>query len=119
MVLTRGNRRWVIALTLIVALWLSILPLPVWTQWARPEWVAMVLIYWVIALPERVGIGVAWSVGLIQDIVEGSLLGQHAFALAVLAYVALISSQRLRMFTPIQQAAVIFVLIGVNMRKRW
>lgn len=114
MVLNRANGRWVIALSLITALWLAILPLPLWAQSGRPELVAMVLLYWVIALPERVGIGVAWMVGFVQDILEGAPLGQHAFALAVLAYLALILYQRLRMFTPVQQASVIFVLIGIN-----
>ncbi len=109
-----GNARWVIFLSLVVALLLSIVPLPLWAKWGRPELVAMVLVYWVIALPERVGIGVAWMTGIVQDIVEGAPLGQHAFALAVLAYLALILYQRLRMFTPVQQAAVIFVLIGMN-----
>ena len=112
--LNPANGRWVILLTFLVALWLSIVPLPLWAQWGRPALVAMVLIYWVIALPERVGIGVAWLVGLAQDIVEGIPLGHNAFALAVLAYLALILYQRLRMFTPVQQAAVIFVLIGLN-----
>lgn len=106
--------RWVIVMTLLVALLLSILPLAPWAQWSRPEFVAMVLIYWVIALPERVGIAVAWCVGLAQDILEGSPMGQNAFALAVLAYLALILYQRLRMYTPVQQAGVVFILIGLN-----
>jgi len=104
----------VILATLVVALWLSVIPVPLWAQTGRPEFVALVLLYWVIALPERIGIGAAWMVGFVQDIVEGSPLGQNALALAVLAYLALILYQRLRMFTPVQQAAVIFVLIGVN-----
>ena len=74
----------------------------------------MVLIYWVIALPERVGIGIAWMTGLVQDIVEGAMLGQNALALAVLAYLGLILYQRLRMFTPMQQGGVVFVLVGLN-----
>ena len=74
----------------------------------------MVLIYWVIALPQHVGIGWAWLVGLVQDIIAGTPLGQNALALAVLAYLSLILYQRLRMFTPVQQALVIFVLIGLN-----
>lgn len=114
MVLNAAHGRWVIVLSLAVALLLNIIPLPLWAQWGRPELVAMVLIYWVIALPERVGIGIAWSVGLAQDIVEGALLGQNALALSVLAYLVLILYQRLRMFTPIQQAGVVFVLIGLN-----
>jgi rod shape-determining protein MreD len=109
-----SNGQWVIALTLIIALWVSIVPVPLWGQSGRPEFVAMVLLYWVIALPERVGISIAWGVGFVQDVVEGSPLGQNALALAVLAYLALVLYQRLRMYTPVQQAAVIFVLIGIN-----
>lgn len=114
MVLHPGSGRWVILLTLMGALLLSIVPLPLWATSGRPELVAMVILYWVIALPQRVGIGVAWAVGLLQDIVQGTPLGQHAFALSVLAYLALILYQRLRMYGPVQQAAVIFILIGMN-----
>lgn len=114
MVVSRGNGHWVIGLTFIVALWLAIIPLPLWAQTGRPALVAMVLIYWVIALPERVGIGIAWMVGLVQDIVEGTSMGQNAFALAIVAYLALILYQRLRMYTPLQQAGVVFILIGLN-----
>ncbi|MFA7553728.1 MAG: rod shape-determining protein MreD [Spongiibacteraceae bacterium] len=109
-----GNGHWVIALTFLVALWLAIFPLPVWAEEGRPAIVAMVLIYWVIALPTRVGIGVAWFIGLLQDIIEGVLIGENAFALAIIAYLALILYQRLRMFTPMQQAGVVFVLIGLK-----
>ena len=112
--LSDANGHWVIVLTFVVALWLSVAPVPLWGQAGRPEFVAMVLLYWVIALPERIGITLAWLLGLTQDILEGSPMGQNALALAVLAYLALILYQRLRMYTPVQQAAVIFVLIGVN-----
>ncbi len=114
MVLHRAQGRWVIALSLLLAILLSIIPVPAWAQWGRPEWVAMVLIYWVIALPERVGVGVAWCTGLLLDIVEGTPLGQNALALAVMAYLALILYQRLRMYVPLQQAMVVFVLVGLN-----
>ena len=106
--------RMVIFLTLVAALLLSILPMPLWAQWGRPEWVAMVLLYWVMALPERVGIGIAGLAGLALDIVEGAPLGQNMFALGVLTYLVLILYQRLRMFNPLQQSAVIFVLVGLN-----
>lgn len=103
----------VIAVTFALAILIGIFPLPVWAQWGRPVVVAMVLIYWVIALPERIGIGIAWAIGIIQDIVQGTPLGQNAFALAVMAYLSLILYQRMRMYTPLQQAGVIFVLIGL------
>jgi rod shape-determining protein MreD len=114
MVEPRPNGRWVIVLTLLLALWLSIVPLPEWARWGRPEWVALVLIYWVIALPHRVGIGVAWLTGLSLDLLQGSPLGENAFALGVIAYLALILYQRLRMYALWQQAGIVFVLIGLN-----
>lgn len=114
MVATRSHGGWIIALTLLVALWLSILPLPEWARWARPEWVALVLIYWVIALPQRIGIGMAWLTGFVLDLVEGTPFGQNALALAVIAYLVLILYQRLRMYAPWQQAGVVFVLIGID-----
>lgn len=103
----------VIAATFALSILFGIVPLPLWAQWGRPVIVAMVLIYWVIALPERIGLGVAWMVGIVQDVVQGTPLGQNAFALAVLAYLSLILYQRMRMYTPVQQAGVIFVLIGL------
>lgn len=114
MVVSPGNASWVIVLSLLVAELMNVFPLPLWAQWGRPEMVALVLIYWVIAVPERVGIIIAWLVGLTQDIVEGAPLGQNALALAVLAYLALLLYQRLRMYTPLQQAGVIFMLVGLN-----
>lgn len=109
-----ANGRGIIAATLVIAMWLSVMPLPDWARWARPEWVAMVMIYWVIALPHRVGIGVAFFTGLVLDMVEGSPLGENAFALAVVAYLGLILYQRMRMYAPWQQAGIVFVLIGLN-----
>ena len=110
----RASGRGIIAATLVIAMWLSVMPLPEWARWARPEWVALVMIYWVIALPQRVGIGVAFCTGLLLDLVEGSPLGENAFALAVIAYLGLVLYQRMRMYAPWQQAGIVFVLIGLN-----
>jgi rod shape-determining protein MreD len=110
----KASGRGIIVVTLVIALWLSVIPMPDWARWARPEWVAMVLIYWVIALPHRVGIGAAFFTGLALDLVEGEPLGQNAFALGVVAYLALILYQRMRMYTAWQQAGIVFVLIGLN-----
>lgn len=112
--MTAPHAFWVILLSLAAAMVLSIVPVPVWAQWARPEWVALVLIYWAVALPHRVGIGMAWLTGLLLDLVEGVPLGQNALALAVVAYVALILYQRMRMYAAWQQAGIVFVLIGLN-----
>ena len=105
---------WVIALTFLVALMLSAVPLPEWIQWGWPKWVAMVLIYWVIALPHRVGVSVGWIIGLFLDILQGSLLGQNALALSLVAYLAHSLHQRLRMYSVLQQSAMVLVLLGIN-----
>jgi rod shape-determining protein MreD len=77
---------WVIVVSFLLAFWLSEIPLPGGLDRFRPDWVAMVLIYWGMALPHRIGIGVGWGVGLLLDVGRGGLLGQHALALAVVAY---------------------------------
>ena len=105
---------WLIALTVITAVLLSVVPLPVWAQWGRPEWLALVLLYWVIALPHRVGLATAFGCGLLLDLVEGTPLGQNALALVLVAFVGQILYRRLRMFAAWQQAGTVFVLIGLH-----
>lgn len=108
----------IIVATLLVGMVFAVLPLPDFVPaelgFLRPDWVAMVLVYWLIALPHRVGIIVAWVTGLVVDVLLGSLLGQHALAYVVIAYIALNLYQRLRMFTVWQQALVLFALLGLN-----
>ena len=103
-----------IAGSLVLALVLSILPMPVWAEWGRPEWLALVLIQWCLLVPNRVGITIAWLAGLMLDMLERAPLGQNALALSVMIYLVLLLYQRLRMFTPWQQMAVVFVLIGLE-----
>lgn len=110
----RSRGGWLIALTIIVAAILGIVPLPEWLEQWRPEWVALVLVYWVIAAPHKVGLIVAWLTGFFVDVLEGSLLGLNALALTLIAYVALNLYQRLRMFTPLQQSTTILMLIGLQ-----
>ncbi len=114
MSLTRHNGGWVIAFTFIAALALTMLPLPDWAEGFRPEWVAMVLVYWCLALPDRVGVGIGWSMGLLLDVVRGALLGQNALALAFIAYVVVNLYQRLRIFPLWQQALFVLVLIALD-----
>ena len=105
---------WVILLSFLVAYVLAVLPLPQWLLWARPEWVALALIYWTIALPHRVGITTALLLGVGLDVLEGAVIGQNAFALVVVALLSLVLYQRLRVYSLVQQAGVVFVLIGIN-----
>ncbi len=105
---------WVILVTFIAALVLAVLPLPHSLLWGRPEWLALVVIYWTIAVPERVGIFSGLVLGLLLDVLEGAVLGQNALALAATALLVSILYQRLRVFSLWQQAAIVFVLVGIN-----
>lgn len=105
---------WVIACSFAVAFMLAVIPLPHAMLWARPEWVTLVLIYWVIALPQRIGILTSFLVGLLLDSLEGAVLGQNALSLSVVAYLALVLYQRIRQFNMWQQAAVVFMMVGIN-----
>ncbi|HUM92196.1 MAG TPA: rod shape-determining protein MreD, partial [Candidatus Competibacter sp.] len=67
--------RWIIVLSFLIAFLLGGVPLPDSLERFRPDWVAMVLIYWNMALPHRVGIGIGWLVGLLMDVGRGGLLG--------------------------------------------
>ena len=104
---------WIIALSFAVAFMLTAVPLPEWAANWRPAWVALVLIYWCMALPERIGIGTAWFLGLLLDVQQGTLLGQHALGLATIAWLTVKYHQRVRVFPLAQQALVVcgYVLI--------
>jgi len=97
----------IIVLSFVIAFMLTAMPLPDWALNWRPAWVAMVLIYWCMALPERVGIGIAWMLGLLLDVQQGTFLGQHALGLAVIAYITVKSHQQMRVFPLIQQAMLV------------
>jgi len=112
---SRAHGLWVIFLTFFIAYLLAIVPFPSWAMSYRPEWVPLVLIYWVMALPYRVGIGSAWVAGLLLDILEGSILGLNALALVILAYITLSLHKRLRMFSLSQQSGLIIALVGLNL----
>ena len=105
---------WLIVTSFLVAYVLAVLPMPQWLMWARPEWVALILIYWAIALPHRVGILSALALGIMLDTLEGAVLGQNAFSLLVVALLCQTLYQRLRVFSVLQQAGTVFVLIGIN-----
>lgn len=104
-----------IVLSFLVAGLLANVPMPEWAMYYRPEWVSLVLVYWVIHSPERVGIGVAWVVGIVVDALTGSLFGLHALGFALVAYLVLRLRLRLRLFSVSQQASVVLVVLGLQL----
>lgn len=110
----------VILLSLLTGLVLTVLPLPLWAQPLRPEWTALILIYWCMALPQRVGVGVAWTVGLLQDVLQGFLLGAHALAFGVVAFLTLKLHQRIRVFPLWQQPmSIVLLLLVIRLILLW
>jgi len=108
------GRRYIIYLTLLFGFVLTIVPLPEWALMFRPQWVVLILIYWCMALPERIGVGVGWISGLLLDVLTGTLLGQHALGLAVVAFLTLKLYQRVRVLPLRQQMFTVFVLLLVE-----
>lgn len=105
---------WVILGSLLVAGVLAVIPLTRTLLWWRPEWMLLVLLYWTIALPHRVGLITALIVGLLVDVMEGAMIGQNMLSLAVVVTLAGLLYQRLRVFSLTQQASVVFVLTGIH-----
>lgn len=94
---------WFVPLVSIVAaLALSVLPLPGVVAPYRPDWVALVLLYWSLVSPRRFGLLTAFWTGLALDTLNGALLGQHALALLVIVYLSRRFYLRLRVF-PLSQ----------------
>ena len=98
-----------IALTLLLGLLFNLLP------WRNIAWVpdlgATVLAFWCIHQPRRVGIGIAWTLGLLLDVGNGALLGQHALGYSVLAFLAFAVHRRILWFPPWQQALHLLLLL--------
>jgi rod shape-determining protein MreD len=107
-------RNWIaIIISILIALLLALLPMPDWTIWMRPAWVLLVLIYWTMTMPYKVGVIFSWSIGLIIDLLTGTLLGEHALAFTIVIYLVNRMHMRLRMYPLLQQGLCIlfFVLV--------
>lgn len=102
---------WFINISILVALILSIMPLPIAIRPFWPDWAALIVIYWAMALPHRVNIGTAWVVGFLLDILLGTILGVHALALAIVTFVVSSNFQKLRNFSVWQQSFLIGVFL--------
>ena len=102
----------VILATLVLAGLLEVVPLPEDLNWLRPDWLLLVLMYWVLALPHRVGVLWGFVVGLYHDVLVGTTLGQWALAYSLGAYFMLAAYKRMRVFPALQQTAVVFLLVG-------
>ena len=109
--MSRARNGWVLPVSLLLALLLGLVPLPGLLQPLRPYWLALVLAYWVLEEPDKVGLGAAFLLGVVADLVFGGLLGEQAMRLAILAFILDRFRARLRFFPLSQQALTVGVLL--------
>jgi rod shape-determining protein MreD len=111
----RRESRILIFLTIVTAVLLSLLPLPDVLLPFKPYWVALVLVYWSLETQDVISLGHAFLIGLVLDILSGSLMGLHALSLVVMVFLVQRFRSRLRFFPPWQQA---FSVLGLLVNDR-
>ena len=92
----------------------AIFPLPIIFNAFRPDWMILIIFYWVLALPHRVSIVHAFVLGLLLDLLLGSTLGTHALLFSLVAYVISLNYQRIRYFTIVQTTLLVGVFILIS-----
>lgn len=108
---SRQDRPWVLALALLVAILLTLMPLPPWLQPFRPYWLGLVIIYWSLEVNQPLSLGVSFTFGLFVDLLMGSLLGLHALSLVIIVYLVRRFRARMRFFPAWQQALAVLALL--------
>lgn len=106
-----SSRNWLFVGSFAVALLLQLISVPIAIAPMKPYWLALVLAYWAIETPERVGLGFALLLGFTGDLLIGDLLGEQAMRLVILTFIVLRFRARLRFFPMWQQALAIFALL--------
>ncbi len=97
----------------LVALILTVLPLPPWLDVLRPAFLVLTVFYWSVNAPRSGGIALGFFAGLALDVFQGPVLGQHALALALLSYMVMREHQRIRSKPAFQQALIVFAALAV------
>ncbi len=102
-------RQWFILFSLAVAFFLNLIPLD--QAIGVPDWVALVLAFWSVREPLRIGMGTAFVAGLLMDVASGSVMGQHSLAYLLLSFAAGVLSRRILWFPLAQQALQVLPLL--------
>lgn len=109
---TRAGRPRILA-TAVVGLLLAIMPLPGVIEPLRPDWLLIIVVYWSLTAPRLTGLSIAWICGITMDVLKGTVLGQHALAFLVVAFLTHRLQLRMRVFPIWHQALTVFMLLAV------
>jgi rod shape-determining protein MreD len=104
---------WRVALTVVLALLFSLVPLPAVIAPYRPNLLLLFVIYWALRAPSVAGLFFAWLCGLAVDLLTGTLLGQHAVAFLLVAFMTHKQQLRMRVFPIYHQTLTVFTLLAV------
>ena len=105
------DSNWVYSGSIALALLLSLLPLPVSMGPLKPFWLGIVVIYWALESPERMGLGRAFALGIAGDLLTGGLLGEQSLRLVAIAFIVLRLRSRMRFFPMMQQSLAVAALL--------
>jgi rod shape-determining protein MreD len=109
----KAGRIGFIYLSLFVALILTVMPMPQLVKLARPDWVLLVLMYWTMALPQRISVGTAFFSGFIVDVLVGTVLGVNALAFSVVIFIVAQHHLKIRNFSIVQQSLLLGLLLAL------
>jgi rod shape-determining protein MreD len=107
-----GEPRGRMLFSALIALMLTVLPLPPWLDLFRPAFLVLTVLYWSIAAPRAGGIGLGWFSGLLLDVFQGPVLGQHAMALSLVTYITSREHQKIRSKPVFQQSLLVFAALA-------
>jgi len=98
-------------ITAIVGLILTVLPLPPWLSLVRPAFLVLTVLFWSISAPRAGGIALGFFAGLMLDVFQGPVLGEHALALCLVTYIAIREHQKIRSKPAFQQSLIVFAAL--------
>ena len=98
-------------LTALIALILTVLPLPTYLALIRPAFLVLTVLYWSIASPRAGGIALGFFAGLFLDVFQSPILGEHALALSIITYIAVREHQKIRSKPAFQQSLIVFAAL--------
>ncbi|HZF16784.1 MAG TPA: rod shape-determining protein MreD [Steroidobacteraceae bacterium] len=119
--MSRGDHfaRWPLFASGFAGLVLGLIPLPAWLDMLRPDFLALVVLYWAIHVPQAGRLWFAWCAGLLLDGFRGVVLGQFALAMTVIAAVAIYLHLRIRAYPIWHQAGVVFAALFLYHLTLW